>query len=67
MIRQPIVAGQFYPQTESSLNKMLSKLVDLDSEKQDVKGVIMPHAGYIYSGYVAGSTISKVDIKKTVI
>lgn len=67
MIRKPFVAGQFYPQTEASLRKMLSGLVDPDSEKQDAVGVIMPHAGYVYSGGVAGLTISKVDLKKTVI
>ncbi len=67
MIRKPAVAGQFYPQTEASLNKMLSKLIDASSDRQEAKGVIMPHAGYIYSGYVAGMTISKVEIKKTAI
>jgi len=67
MIRQPFVAGQFYPQTEASLRKMLSGLVDPDLERQEAVGVIMPHAGYVYSGYVAGITISKVEIKKTVI
>lgn len=67
MLRKPVVAGQFYPQTAESLNKMLSKLVDLDSEKQDCKGIIMPHAGYIYSGYVAGATISKVTVKQTAV
>lgn len=67
MLRKPVVAGQFYPQTESSLNKMLSKLIDAKSEKQEVKGIVMPHAGYIYSGHVAGATISKVEVKKTVI
>ena len=67
MIRKPVVAGQFYPQTEAGVIKMLSKMVDVVPEKQDVKGVIMPHAGYVYSGYVAGATISKVDIKKTAI
>jgi AmmeMemoRadiSam system protein B len=67
MIRKPVVSGQFYPQTEEGINKMLAKMIDLTSEKQDAKGIIMPHAGYVYSGYVAGSTISKVDIKKTAI
>lgn len=67
MIRKPVVAGQFYPQTEASLTKMLSKLIDASSEKQEAKGVIMPHAGYVYSGPVAGATISKVDVKQTAI
>ena len=67
MTRKPVVAGQFYPQTEASLKKMLSKLIDAGSEKQEVKGVIMPHAGYVYSGHVAGAVISKVELKKTAI
>jgi len=67
MIRRPAFAGQFYPQTEASLRKMLSGLIDPVSEKQDAIGVIMPHAGYVYSGDVAGATISKVELKKTAI
>ena len=67
MIRRPAFAGQFYPQTEASLRKMLSGLIEPVSEKQDAIGVIMPHAGYVYSGHVAGATISKVELKKTVI
>ena len=67
MIRKPVVAGQFYPQTEDSLKKMLSKLIDVKAEKQELKGVIMPHAGYVYSGYVAGRAISKADIKRTAV
>jgi len=67
MIRRPVVAGQFYPQTETSLRKILSGLIEPVSEKQNAIGIIMPHAGYVYSGHVAGLTISKVDIKKTVI
>ena len=67
MIRRPAFAGQFYPQTETSLRKMLSGLIEPVSEKQDAIGVIMPHAGYVYSGQVAGATISKIALKKTVI
>lgn len=67
MIRKPVVAGQFYPQTEPSLRKMLSGLIDVNAEKQNAIGVIMPHAGYVYSGRVAGTTISRIELKKTVI
>lgn len=67
MIRKPVVAGQFYPQTEASLRKMLSTLISIDAEKNDAIAIIMPHAGYVYSGQVAGATISNVQIKKTAI
>jgi len=67
MIRTPVVAGQFYPQTEASLKKMISKMVDADSEKQEIKGMVLPHAGFVYSGYVAGLTVSKAILKNTVI
>ena len=67
MIRKPVVAGQFYPQTQEGINKMLSKMIAPNEEKEDAKGIILPHAGYVYSGYVAGATISKVDIKKTAV
>ena len=67
MIRKPVVAGQFYPQTDASLRKMLAGLIEPVSEKQDAIGIIMPHAGYVYSGYVAGLTVSKVNLKKTVV
>ncbi|MFA4992148.1 MAG: AmmeMemoRadiSam system protein B [Candidatus Omnitrophota bacterium] len=67
MIRKAVMAGQFYPQTENGLKKMLSGLIDPAEKKQNAIGVIMPHAGYVYSGAVAGATISRVEIKKTVI
>ena len=67
MIRKPVVAGQFYPQTQEGINKMLSKMIAPNEEKEDAKGIILPHAGYVYSGYVAGATISKVDVKKTAV
>lgn len=67
MIRQPAVAGQFYPGTESSLRQALRQLVPSGSDKQCAIGVISPHAGYIYSGAVAGQLLAGVKIPKTVI
>lgn len=67
MIRNAVVAGQFYPKTEASLKKMLSTLIPHAREKESAKGIIMPHAGYIYSGSVAGETISKAHIEQTAI
>jgi len=67
MIRQPVVAGQFYPASASRLKAMLEEMVDRDAEKQDVIGLVSPHAGYVYSGPVAGAVISRVKFKDTFI
>ena len=67
MIRHPVVAGQFYPESPAQLKKMIEGLVDAKAEKEAVIGLVSPHAGYIYSGSVAGAVISKTQLKDTVI
>ncbi len=65
MIRNPVVAGQFYPGTASELKKLIKSMVDEKAEKQAVIGLVSPHAGYMYSGPVAGAAISRVEFKDT--
>ncbi|MFC2033426.1 AmmeMemoRadiSam system protein B [Chloroflexota bacterium] len=67
MIRNPAVAGQFYPESASQLKKMIAELVGENAEKEDVIGAVSPHAGYPYSGPVAGATISRIKLKDTCI
>ncbi|MCE1226769.1 MAG: AmmeMemoRadiSam system protein B [Geobacteraceae bacterium] len=67
MIRQPAVAGQFYPGSEQALRRELQQLIPDYSAKQHVIGVISPHAGYIYSGSTAGQLLSGIAIPRTVI
>jgi len=67
MIRKPEVAGRFYPASPSQLEAMIRGMVDEKAEKEEVIGLISPHAGYIYSGPVAGATISKIRFKDTFI
>lgn len=67
MIRQPAVAGQFYPGTEQGLRDELQRLLPSFSEKRRAIGVISPHAGYIYSGPAAGALLSQVAIPRTVL
>ncbi len=69
MQRQPAVAGQFYPGTETSLRTALSQVMP-DSPSPtagSVLGVISPHAGYVYSGGVAGRLFSRITIPDTVL
>lgn len=67
MIRKPAVAGQFYPDNEPALRKAVEALVDPKSKKEDAIGAISPHAGYVYSGDVAGSVLSLIKPKPTYI
>ena len=67
MIRKPSVAGQFYPALASDLQAATKDMVKEDVVKEVVIGMVLPHAGYIYSGPVAGATISRVKLKNTLI
>ncbi len=67
MIRNPVVAGQFYPESASQLKAMIGGLVDEKAVKQEVIGLVSPHAGYVYSGPVAGAVLSRVEFKDTFI
>jgi AmmeMemoRadiSam system protein B len=67
MIRRPVVAGAFYPGTTAALKAELAKYIDLNATKEDVVGLLMPHAGYRFSGAVAGAAISRVTFKDTFI
>ncbi len=64
------VAGQFYPQDPDILRKdVLKHLSDADSKEaraivdRDILGIIAPHAGYVYSGPVAGEAYRTVQGK----
>ncbi len=65
MVRYPAVAGQFYPGTATELKLYLDSFCRRDLPKVRAKAVIVPHAGYIYSGKVAGETFSRVEIPTT--
>ena len=55
-IREPAVAGAFYPGTKQELEDMVGKyLLEAKFPKigKYVRGLIVPHAGYPYSGWVA--------------
>ena len=67
MIRNPVVSGQFYPGSPSQLKAMIEGMVDEKAVKEEVIGLVSPHAGYIYSGPVAGAVISKIKFKDTFI
>ena len=69
MIREPVQAGagKFYPDDPEKLKNTIESFIDQRQEKKDVKALVMPHAGYVYSGKVAGKAVSCAKIKKTVV
>jgi MEMO1 family protein len=67
MIRFSIVAGQFYPGTAAELETMIKGMVDENAQKEDVIGMVCPHAGYQYSGPVVAACLSRVKFPDTFI
>ena len=65
MIREAAVAGQFYPAWPKELKETINFMVDKKAEKLDAIGIVSPHAGYIYSGPVAGAVFSRLKFKNT--
>ncbi len=60
MKREPAVAGYFYPRERESLLLELKNLIKFFPEKISALGIVVPHAGYMYSGGVAGKVYGKI-------
>jgi AmmeMemoRadiSam system protein B len=64
MLRQPAVAGTFYPADPLELARQIdeySRPPD-NAAKQRAVACIVPHAGYMYSGHVAGAVYASLNI-----
>jgi AmmeMemoRadiSam system protein B len=61
--REPAVAGRFYPRERERLEAEVARLLgEAGAAPRRVIGVLAPHAGYVYSGAVAGATYARVDV-----
>lgn len=60
--RPPAVAGYFYPGTRNALVEQLSGLIPEREDKLKARAIVSPHAGYIYSGAVAGEVYGSVQL-----
>jgi AmmeMemoRadiSam system protein B len=69
MLRLPAVAGQFYPADPRELTRLVRKfsVEDPATKKTRVRACLVPHAGYIYSGGVAGAVFSRIVFPKKVL
>jgi len=61
MVREPAVAGQFYAGDKGRLEKDLDDMILQQQEKIDAIGAVSPHAGYMYSGGVAGQVYGRLS------
>lgn len=62
-VRPPAVAGSFYPRDPDELKSMVEDFLREapgNGEGPVPKAVIAPHAGYIYSGPIAGSAFRRL-------
>lgn len=67
MVRKPAVAGRFYPGDRARLDAEVRSYFDEGASRTKSIGVVSPHAGYVYSGQVAGRVFSRVEIPGRVV
>jgi MEMO1 family protein len=69
MLRLPAVAGRFYPSHPSELTALVNKYVVFDTGNPPVpvRACLVPHAGYVYSGHVAGTVFSRIALPRKII
>ena len=63
-IRHPAVAGRFYPHDAEALRQEVRAYLSQTPLQTPLRalGCIVPHAGYMYSGHVAGAVFSRLEI-----
>jgi AmmeMemoRadiSam system protein B len=73
-VRQAAVAGQFYPRSKTELLREVQGFLASgaaagrpQSGRVRALGVIAPHAGYVYSGAVAGAVYAHIEVPRRVI
>ena len=64
MVRPPAVAGLFYPSDARELAREIDLLCAGTQGKSRALACVVPHAGYMYSGHVAGAVYSSIEIAR---
>ena len=69
-VRRPAVAGRFYPAKPDVLARQLDQYLSSDpgaDKAEAALGCMVPHAGYMYSGQVAGAVFERLPARATYI
>lgn len=61
-VRLPAVAGTFYEGRRERLEAEVRSFLPADARSEPAIGAIVPHAGYVYSGPVAGAVYARLEI-----
>jgi AmmeMemoRadiSam system protein B len=69
MLRLPAVSGRFYPSNPTELSTLVQQCTKVDDtgEWMHAKACLVPHAGYVYSGHVAGAVYARISIPKRIL
>jgi hypothetical protein len=69
MLRLPAVAGRFYPSDPTELSALIKDCTKKEngSTRRSVKACLVPHAGYLYSGHVAGGVYASIRIPRKIL
>jgi MEMO1 family protein len=69
MLRLPAVAGRFYPSDPKELTSVIRNYSQADAKQPIIsaKACLVPHAGYMYSGHVAGAVFARIELPKKII
>jgi AmmeMemoRadiSam system protein B len=62
MIRNPAVAGRFYPADPGELEAEVRRCLGEATTERAVSTIVAPHAGYMYSGTIAGETYARAVV-----
>jgi len=66
-VRRPAVAGLFYPDRPEQVEADLSRLLEDVQPKVSPRAVVVPHAGWMYSGKVAGAVYGRLALPRLVV
>jgi AmmeMemoRadiSam system protein B len=69
MLRLPAVAGRFYPSDPAELTGLVHSYTTTipKPEPARARACLVPHAGYVYSGHVAGAVFARIALPKRIL
>jgi MEMO1 family protein len=71
MLRLPAVAGSFYPSDPDELTSQVCEYCEIKNKNvvviPGIKACLVPHAGYMFSGHVAGAVYGRIALPKKIV